>query len=345
MKKLSIVLSVVVIGTSLLLRDGSELSPYAHAIAMEQATRHDELQPASTELHGDPVSASPTAPLASRMNSPAASNLGALGAQPDELQTVDKPLQEAIRTFKDTLAKEPGFEAWASASWTSQPLGPGTHGWIVLIQQSGRELGYMVIHAVESGSYQLTEYGRGEYPLFSSNTLYQSLVRLELIDYNYKAEPFYWDPLQAAWRVTVEQADRVWYIDAKTGEELPLTNLSAEPRTTFMPTHAMKTVTNPSSLHTIILRRDAHPSEPYAELPWVQGTPAAFPSFAKLMEQVEGGQPPVLVTQLYNGTANVPLLVAGVHEWSDGSRYVHIVQDDARYIPYESLTVAGQYYP
>ena len=124
------------------------------------------------------------------------------------------------------------------AKWNSYPLGPGTHGWVILFSDQGREVGYMIVQATESGEFRLMEYGTGSSPLFSLTTLYRSLVQQELIPSTTLFEDFvqnetipfdrlYTSTLTSVWKVTLD--DKTYYLDAKSGELLPLTK-DPEPR-------------------------------------------------------------------------------------------------------------------
>ncbi|SDC25788.1 hypothetical protein SAMN02799630_00935 [Paenibacillus sp. UNCCL117] len=319
MKKLALLLSSAALGASLLV-----LGPAAYTSA-DQTWREGKPSPAAAAA---PLSEQPPeASVSANANAPAAPS---------------SVLREAVSGFVSELAKQPGFENWSQAEWTSQPLGPGTHGWVILLKAGGQEIGYLIVYADENGGYRLTEYGRGNYPLFSQQTLYQSLVRLELIEYAYRAEPYYYNPLQAVWQVTVENADRVWYIDAKTGEELPFMSADSFPEPSF----SMKPFTTAGSLHTIIQASHTSPVDPYGTLSWVQGIPAAGGGlFESLQAQIKAGTPPVYAAELYDGQVTIPLAVSGYQVWSGGDRFVQVVQDDDRYLPLDVLTRLGHFYP
>ncbi|MGG2201152.1 hypothetical protein [Paenibacillus validus] len=312
MKKLTILLSALLIGTSLLAFGPAPETVSVHA-------RQDEL--------------------------PAAALKQAVGARTLPTGVPAPELREAVNRFISQLAEQPGFDTWPQAEWTSQPLGPGTHGWIILVRSGGQEIGYLVVHADESGQYLLTEYGKGSFPLFSANTLYQSLVRLELIDYPYHAERLYWNPLQAVWKVSVENADRIWYLDAKTGEELPIAESDLPSPGENMSSSTMKTFTKLDSSHTIIETGETTPHDPYGTLPWVRGEQAADGSFPRVRERIEAGQPPVFAAELYNGSVTVPLAVAGYQLWSGGDSFVQVAQDGDRFIPLDALARLGRFYP
>ncbi|WP_159887196.1 hypothetical protein [Paenibacillus puerhi] len=320
MKKLALFLVSAALGASLLV-----LGPAPDTSAVHTATETAEVQ----------------LPIAAAGKSAPASDPGYLPAAAATASR-DTELQKAVTGFIAELSKQPGFEGWTQAEWTSQPLGPGSHGWVILLRSGTQEIGYLIVHASERDGYRLTEYGKGSFPLFSQQTLYRSLVRLELIEYPYRAEPYYYNPLQAVWKVTVEQADRVWYLDAKTGEELPFMSEDRFPE----PETSLKTFTKTTSQHKISQASHTYPADPYARLSWVKGSPIAGDgAFEALQSRIKAGTPPVFAAELYNGEVTVPLAVAGYQEWSGGDRFVQFAQDDDRFLPLDALTRLGHFYP
>lgn len=267
-------------------------------------------------------------------------------AQPEAQSDIPAPsLQHAVDRFIQELAARPDFESWKQGSWTSYPLGPGTHGWIVMISVNGKEAGYLVVQASGQDSYRLIEYGKGEYPLFGMQTLYHSLVRLELIEYPYHAERIYYNPLQALWKITVPESEKIWYIDAKTGEELPLANDSQLPSPEAGIMVKPLPVTKTESAHTITVTGYTEPPDVYERLPWVQGKAETSPSFKTLRQWIDEQRKPVFVAELYSGRVNVPLAVSGYQVWSSGDSFVQVRQDDDRYLPLHGISSLGGFYP
>ena len=83
-----------------------------------------------------------------------------------------------------------------------------------------------------AGGFRLTEYGTGKSPLFSLTTLYRSLIQQELIPSTTLYDDFvqnetiiedrlYMDTLTSVWKIVL--GDETYYLDAKSGEVLPLT--------------------------------------------------------------------------------------------------------------------------
>ncbi|TBL73354.1 hypothetical protein [Paenibacillus thalictri] len=254
-------------------------------------------------------------------------------------------MDASVNEWKSTIAKEKGFEQWKNANWTSYPLGPGTHGWVVILKKGSDEVGYMIVQAVEDGTYRLSEYGSGKYPLFSLSTLYRSMVQQELIDISYakfsqakelQGERLYFNPLQAVWKVRLK--DKTYIIDAKTGELLPV-HAAALPQETA----STNGLTKSQSSHTILERLELPGFDPYEKLPWVKGKPLEVDTFATLKSLLAEKQKLTYVAYLYGYEVNVPLAVTGYHTWTTGA-YMLVDQDGPRAVHYDSLPSSARFY-
>lgn len=154
-------------------------------------------------------------------------------------QSHSESMQEQVGHWIATLSDTPEFSSWRNATWTSYPLGPGTHGWVIILENEGQEIGYMVVSAIpnESG-FTLTEYGTGDSPLFSMKTLYRSLVQHGLISSsisldqfiqgrNFTLQRIYINPFHAVWQVSITNEiteTPTTVMDAKTAEIIPVTD-------------------------------------------------------------------------------------------------------------------------
>jgi len=266
-------------------------------------------------------------------------------AQPDD--TISSPsFIDAVNEWIKSLSKEQQFQAWKQATWTSQPLGPGTHGWIVLLQSRGEQVGYMVIHAADPDQpdqYRLTEYGNGGSPLFSLQTLRQSLAQLELMNSSYHTERLYTDALHAVWKVT--HAGNHYYIDAKTGELLPPQS-ETDIQKAFSLTAEAGPLTRLKPDHSITASLQLPDFDPYERLPWVKGVPAPYPSFAALRDDLERQKKLTFTAQLYNGQVTVPLPVTGYQQWSNEEVFLLFEQNGGRRaIAFDTVFKLGKLYP
>jgi hypothetical protein len=256
-------------------------------------------------------------------------------------------LETSIDQWKQKLSKEKGFESWEQATWSTYPLGPGTHGWIVLLQDDGLEVGYMVIHSTEDGALQLTEYGTGTHPLFSLNTLYRTLVQQELIPLSMtladltlngqiSIERWYQGGLAALWILTLDEEKL--HIDAKTGEILPIDQVSESPL-------------DPLTIHGTRLiglaEQQLFPAfDPYERLPWVMGEPLPITQYLELKELLQGSINLTYVAELYkeHTPVTVPLAVIGYQQWDNEEPFVILEQQGERYMPLTAVLAQGQFY-
>jgi len=257
-------------------------------------------------------------------------------------------LERQIGEWAHGLAARPGYERFAAATAKIEPLGPGTHGWLVLFEDEEGTVGYMVVHVLRGGGFALTEYGIGEAPLYSAERLGEGLARLGLAGKDGAAaggsavERRYAHPLSAAWRV--ETADGVFYLDAKTGEELPADDRlwGGEEREASACLEGWPPGgTQPSGR---LARLEASPPfDPYGRLPWITRQPLEWEK-ADIAALLAGGSELRLVAERFGGAFLYVLPVVAWHEWEDGSAYIGVDQDGLRFIPAACLEPVARLY-
>ncbi|MEC0229202.1 hypothetical protein [Paenibacillus alba] len=271
--------------------------------------------------------------------------VGSTAAKPLPDLRGETTLTASINNWRVVLAREAGFESWQSAVWSSFPLGPGTHGWGVILTDHGREVGYMIVHATENSSFRLTEYGTGDHPLFSLNTLYRSLVQQELIPATIPYSAFvqnetiqlnrlYMNALTAVWKVMIH--NQAYYFDAKSGELLPLKEDPSAKLTNLPITESI--LKGPAT--TI-----QHPSfDPYDRLPWVQGTPLPITQPQQLQDALGQSDKLTYVTELYDGQVTLPLAILGYQQWESGETYLTLDHEGSRYVQLKDALAQGHVY-
>lgn len=252
------------------------------------------------------------------------------------------------------LSEQDEFTDWQSSTvqWDRQPLGPGLHGWIVIITDRGQELGYLVVTVDPEGNYHLSEYGHGEYPLFSEQTLYRSLVQHELIDSSLSFEQFladshmtreriYLSPLQNIWLFTT--GDESYQIDAKTGD---LMSIDAQILDQIMKQEAGDHSWTAPTADTQQLQQSVRlPAfDPYYDLGWILKPSSTIRDLQQLQASLNSGQLLTFVTDLYDDTVVYALSVTGYHQWNAGDPFISIDQDGTRFIPAQLMMQTGQYY-
>ncbi|MFC0211170.1 hypothetical protein ACFFK0_01695 [Paenibacillus chartarius] len=349
---------LLAVGFSFALPALSDLDPGADAAAAPAAAVQ-AAEPASAAE--PPAAPQPSAPA----EQPAPESAAAAAAAQDSppASAAAKPavdLDDSIDRWRQALARESGFSAWKNASWTSYPLGPGTHGYIVLFVEGGKEVGYMIVGASPEGTFKLIEYGTGPRPLFSLTTLYQALVQQELIpssmnlaeflnDRLSRKERLYAGPMHALWKLTLN--GEVVYLDAKTGEKLPADETLFPKSNTGNKPAADKAGTpgltgQPDQAAQVQAKALLPEFDPYDRITWVTGKPLSLASFDSVKKTLSGKSRLLYVAELYDGKVTVPLAVIGYHVWSKpGDSYMAVDQDGVRYIRYDSLGGVGRFYP
>jgi hypothetical protein len=252
------------------------------------------------------------------------------------------------------LSKQKEFADWQSTTlqWDRQPLGPGLHGWIVIITDRGQELGYLVVSVDPDGNYRLSEYGHGEYPLFSENTLYRSLVQHELIDSSISFEQFladshmtreriYLSPLQNIWLFTTGKES--YQIDAKTGD---LMSIDTQILEQIMKQETANHSWTAPTADTQQLQQSVQlpPFDPYFDLSWIIKPPSTIKDLQQLQASLNSGQLLTFVTDLYDDTVLYAFSVTGYHQWNAGDPFISIDQDGTRFIPAQLMMQTGRYY-
>lgn len=264
-------------------------------------------------------------------------------------------LKAAIQDWITVLAKNSGFEVWKKAKWESLPVGPGTHSWLVVIREDRFEVGYLIVGAMEDGKhYKLLEYGLGPQPLFSLNTLYQSMMQQALIDptltfiaFTEKTawikEGFYLSTLENFWRVT--HGSEVYYLDAKSGE-LILNDIDPLEKSTQILELA-------ASADELINQMPIQQKEstvrasydPFEKLSWVNGRPLLIASIEDLKLAIHDHPKLTYRSKLYQSSLIHPFAITGYQVWNGGQAYISLDDEGARYIPLSSLLQAGAFFP
>jgi hypothetical protein len=273
-------------------------------------------------------------------------------------------LKSAVKDWISALTKEAAFDAWKTAKWESLPVGPGTHSWLIILRKEQLEVGYMIVGAMEDGKhYKLLEYGLGPQPLFSLNTLYQSLMQQALIDpfvsltafmqdVKWTKKRFYVSTLENFWQIT--HGTEIYYLDAKSGELLldPIDPFDQPAQSSSSSDHngqsAFGEVTNlksgPSSdqLKESIVTSSY---DPFEKLSWITGKPLAIHSLTDLKLALQAHSEITFMSKLYHQKLIHPFAVIGYQLWSGGQTYIALDDEGARYIPLVSLVEIGAFYP
>jgi len=262
---------------------------------------------------------------------------------------LDKQIEEWIQS----MAKQGGsYRDFSSADWTREPIGAGMHGWIVILEKDGKEIGYLVVGAKPDGGYVLTEFGTGAYPLFSLHTLYRSLQLAELLPAKQTFKQFsalpaerfvrlYESPLEAVWvwQASKDPKDRQ-LIDAKTGELYGA--LAYNPNDDVLYKDNISSDAGFSQFD--MNEKDWKPSfDAYQHLFWLNKKPFAR-SFSSIEASLKQHKRTVYVTTLFDEAVTQPVSVIGAVTDQSEAQWIVLDQDGTRIIPFELLQNRGSFY-
>ncbi len=261
-------------------------------------------------------------------------------------EQVDLPskLEKQVEEWVVRLATQQPFKSWQTADPQIEALGPGTHSWLVLFTKEGKHIGYMVVHAVTDGTFQLGEYGVGPYTLFSKTLLKQSLIDSGLMPagqlQSIHTSRHYVHPFAAAWEVSI--GEETYWFDAKTAEQLPVD----ETAWNKMFPEDKPVYQGPLSGSRIISGKLNEPFDAYERLPWLTEE-APFPAkeASTLQRRLNGKQHHLrYVTEPFGDAMLYAVPVIGYQSWSNGRLDLAIDMAGTRYIPVGSLLDKGLFY-
>jgi hypothetical protein len=141
------------------------------------------------------------------------------------LDTAPADLRDYVADVIKQLASSETLSTWKDADSVIEPLGPGTHSWLVTIKTKQAPPGYLIISSTESGEYKLVEYGSGPDSLYVQSTLESALKGSGLSKQGVLTEnavPLYGGPVLAEWEVAKPNSkNSTHFLNALTGELLP----------------------------------------------------------------------------------------------------------------------------
>jgi len=253
-------------------------------------------------------------------------------------------LERQVHEWITRLAEQKPFKSWRTIDPQIEALGPGTHSWLVLFTKEGQDIGYMVVHAVTDGSFQLGEYGLGPYTLFSQQILKKSLIESGLVSAEQSelvtTVKHYIHPFAAAWEVTIGQ--ETYWLDAKTAEQLPINKeewkrLFANSQDDY---HGEQI--GSSKIANLQLNE---PFDAYEKLTWLTKE-APFPAkdAAKLQKLLNGKQHLRYVTEPFGDSMLYAVPIIGYQRWANGRIDLAIDMEGTRFIPIHILLSNGRFY-
>lgn len=282
--------------------------------------------------------------------------------QSSEAARVPDSVMNFAEDTVDQLSVHAPFTTWDEAELAFTPLGPGTHGWLVTIEENGLPQGYMIISASEDGGYVLSEYGIGPTLPFSQAPLNERLAAEGLLKGGttlpagsivrklYDVSP--------VWQVELPGKKPV-YFSALNSEPLPdqppLARTSATP-VSISPL-AQEAVVSSTGAGTW---KSAAPStsaggeqDPYDNLLWLASSPLEAKNSTELLYLLEERSSLIFRSAAHNAAFGSPFQLNGWQSWSIGNNekscavYVSVPMrnsDTLRYLPASWLLEQGVFY-
>lgn len=236
------------------------------------------------------------------------------------------------------LSGQPSFKEWKEATWQKWPLGPGMHGWVVLVysKKEHKELGYLIVGAKPDGGVKLVEYGTGGYPLFSLNLLDKTLREQGYPAMETTAERVFIGSFEAVWRI--DHRGEVVYADAKTGERYPLTDEDVN--------RAIKSGKDPAALAIgkATSSCTVPPFDPYDRMNFIDRPPIKLDSFEPLGVALRRSIRVTYTSSVFDRTIVLPAAVTGFQVWDGNQIAVALDMEGTRFFPFAALQACGQFF-
>lgn len=253
---------------------------------------------------------------------------GVFYAQAEAAQSINtrdsapEDLRDYVAVIIKQLASSDSLSTWNNAESVIEPLGPGTHSWLVTIRTKQAPTGYLIISSTESGEYKLVEYGNGPDSLYVQSTLESALKGSGLSKQGINkanAIPLYAGPVLAEWEVTKPNSNNsTHFLSALTGELLPESKGSwVEQAVAFhAPEHAVGSAQKELLPQQTI--RTSTIFDPYDNILWMtkkalQIKQESFESLLKVSKRL------VFISSGSKRTYSMSLPIHGYQKWSSST--------------------------
>lgn len=243
--------------------------------------------------------------------------------------SIPQELHQFAAVVIQDLSQHQPFTHWKGAEPVIEPLGPGTHSWLVTIldqegNTKGSTSGYLIISVTASGEYKLIEYGIGPDSIYAKSTLENALSESGIHSNKWDIIPLYSGPVLAEWTIRTKGATQHGlYWDAVTGELLPENEASwnIQAPSYIPPDSALgnKGIDQIGHTTTTISEPFVHSADsfdPYDNMLWITGqainvNQESFENIIKKKKRL------VFVTTGDNRTYSIPLPIYGYQKWSN----------------------------
>ncbi|MCM3783081.1 hypothetical protein M3231_08835 [Neobacillus mesonae] len=260
----------------------------------------------------------------------------------DNYRLTPAEVEQLAEETVQKLSLEREFQQFVDAKLLIMPLGPGTHSFIVHVQQQSELAGYLIITATGEGGYAVTEYGAGSSPLFSSQFISPDDSSVRLAEHSAQME---YNGSLAYWSLTDQKGEKL-YIDASNGDYLP-EDISRQSPPLFRRLIG-EGITNKEQPDKISLT--SAPFNPASNLLWLVSDKLSIKDTAALIDQLEQNQRLVFSAHQNNVWYSGPLAISGYHSWtsSNGKSITFartgFSENQVRYILTDKLIGKGSFY-
>ncbi|WP_054958003.1 hypothetical protein [Paenibacillus dakarensis] len=278
---------------------------------------------------------------------------------------------EELETFaKQTIGNLSGhmpFKSWQDAALKFTPLGPGTHSWLVMLENNTKPLGYLIITSDDAGGYMLSEYGIGSELPYSIAPLEHSLAAASLVQagspgisaahpflpQGSKIEPLY-SPMSPYFKITVK-GKAPMYIHAVTYDMLPAPTSVDTANSMGQTAEKYTVISSSDALTPSPVTSTQGKQDPYLNLTWLTRPALTIKSGKEILRHLQANSRKsfVFTSEKHNAAFGAPFSLTGWQRWSEEEHaksdiiYVSIPQrnqDLTRFVPAQILIESGTFH-
>ncbi len=274
----------------------------------------------------------------------AAASVSESAAQRTSQENAPAEVQSFAKGLIQSLSAQEAFASWRGSVASYDPLGPGTHAWLVSLAAGGKPVGYLIIAARPGGGLALAEYGAGPDPLYDPGRL--------TIEPGGKLEPLYGGPTLTQWRIVPPEDQSAAYLEASTGEALPDTDADWSKRSfgsSFF-YHAVSSDAPEQPQPPVVTSAFF---EPYDNLLWMTHKPLTA-AINRLPNVLQTRKKLVFSSSGPARTYSQALPVTGYQQWTlspktaapgaSGALYIRSgTKESPRYILFDALAASGSF--
>lgn len=244
--------------------------------------------------------------------------------------TFKQKATDVIERWKQEIAKEEQFLAFSKASYTIQPLGPGTRAYLVTFYEDELKqtpsIGYLILHSAETGALYIGEYGKG---------LFEGLLNLSQSPYT----TIYVHPFEVIYIDEEKEA-----FDLFSGENYPIASNTIDKQEPIVLDADSQLRSHASFSYSLATSYFS----PYEKLVWLKSSPIndQLIDDRSIETEIEFNQQLYYRIKTWDNHINTVYAITSIHKWNDNQLYIglQLDEDTTRYIPYTQLLQLGQFY-